>query len=49
MPLPPGDNRLINKPFDACIEEYGHEVHVTDQSPSGYLRLHRLAETCIMD
>ncbi|KAF1921424.1 hypothetical protein BDU57DRAFT_49047 [Ampelomyces quisqualis] len=48
MPLPTGDNRLINKPFDACIEEYGHEVRVTEDNPSGYLRLHRLAETRIM-
>lgn len=47
MPLPPGDNRLQNKVFDACIEEYGLEVHVTDANPSGYQRMHRLAQTKI--
>jgi protection-of-telomeres protein 1 len=48
MPLPPGDNRLQNKPFDACIEEYGLEVRVTEKNPSGYQRMHRLAQTKIM-
>jgi protection-of-telomeres protein 1 len=48
MPLPPGDNRLQNKVFDACIEEYGLEVHVTDANSSGYQRMHRLAQTKIM-
>jgi protection-of-telomeres protein 1 len=49
MPLPPGDNRLQNKPFDACIEEYGHEVHVSEKHPAGYQRMHRMAQTRIMD
>jgi protection-of-telomeres protein 1 len=48
MPLPPGDNRLQNKPFDACIEEYGLEVRVTEKSPSGYQRMHKLVQTKIM-
>jgi protection-of-telomeres protein 1 len=49
MPLPPGDNRLQNKPFDACIEEYGYEVRVTEKNPAGYQRMHRLSQTRIMD
>jgi protection-of-telomeres protein 1 len=49
MPLPPGDNRLQNKPFDACIEEFGHEVHVSEKHPTGYQRMHRIAQTRIMD
>ncbi|KAH6209819.1 protection of telomeres protein 1 [Parastagonospora nodorum] len=48
MPLPPGDNRLQNKSFDACIEEYGLEVRVTEKNPSGYQRMHKLAQTKIM-
>ncbi|CAO2655333.1 Nn.00g103970.m01.CDS01 [Neocucurbitaria sp. VM-36] len=47
LPLPPGDNRLQNKPFDCCIEEYGHEVPITDANPDGYQRMHRLAQTFI--
>ncbi|KAF1832650.1 hypothetical protein BDW02DRAFT_502533 [Decorospora gaudefroyi] len=47
LPLPPGDNRLQNKPFDACIEEYGCEVPITDQHPFGYQRMHLLAQTTI--
>lgn len=47
MPLPPGDNRLQNKVFDACIEEYGHEV-LAEKNPTGYQRMHRLAQTRIM-
>ncbi|CAE7021893.1 hypothetical protein PTNB85_02430 [Pyrenophora teres f. teres] len=48
LPLPPGDNRLQNKPFDACIEEYGAEVPVTKDTPFGYKRMHRLAQTTIL-
>lgn len=48
LPLPPGDNRLQNKPFDCCIEEYGHEVPITKENPAGYQRMHRLAQTFIM-
>ncbi|KAH7384270.1 hypothetical protein DE146DRAFT_748534 [Phaeosphaeria sp. MPI-PUGE-AT-0046c] len=48
MPLPPGDNRLQNKVFDACIEEYGHQVPITDKNKTGYQRMHRLAQTRIM-
>jgi protection-of-telomeres protein 1 len=48
MPLPPGDNRLQNKPFDCCVEEYGHEVRIDDRNPEGYQRMHRLAGTRIM-
>lgn len=47
LPLPPGDNRLQNKPFDCCIEEYGHEVHVSSNNPTGYQRMHRLVRTKI--
>ena len=47
LPLPPGDNRLQNKPFDCCIEEYGHEVPVTEDNPLGYQRMHRLTQTFI--
>jgi protection-of-telomeres protein 1 len=48
LPLPPGDNRLQNKPFDCCVEEYGHEIPNTEENPEGYLRMHRLAQTKIM-
>ena len=48
LPLPPGDNRLDNKPFDCIIEEYGIEVPVTEEHPEGYQRLHKLAFTKIM-
>ncbi|KAH7377799.1 hypothetical protein BKA66DRAFT_495872 [Pyrenochaeta sp. MPI-SDFR-AT-0127] len=48
LPLPPGDNRLQNKPFDCCIEEYGYEVPITKANPAGYQRMHRLAQTFIM-
>ncbi|KAJ4984372.1 telomere-binding alpha subunit central domain-containing protein [Stagonosporopsis vannaccii] len=47
LPLPPGDNRLDNRPFDCIIEEYGHEVPVTEENPTGYQRLHKLALTTI--
>lgn len=49
LPLPRGDNRLQNKPFDACIEEYGSAVPVTEEHPFGYQRMHNLALTTIMD
>jgi protection-of-telomeres protein 1 len=50
LPLPPGDNRLQNKPFDACIEEYGAEVPLTkDQHPFGYQRMYRLTQTKIQE
>jgi len=49
LPLPPGDNRLQNKPFDCLIEEYGHEVRMSDKHPEGYQRMHKLAQTRIMD
>lgn len=48
LPLPPGDNRLDNKPFDCVIEEYGIECSVTEDHPFGYQRLHKLAFTTIM-
>jgi protection-of-telomeres protein 1 len=47
LPLPAGDNRLQNKPFDACIEEYGCQVPITEQNPFGYQRMHKLAQTKI--
>ncbi|KAF1943737.1 hypothetical protein EJ02DRAFT_501880 [Clathrospora elynae] len=47
LPLPPGDNRLQNKPFDACIEEYGCEVSISEEHPFGYQRMHKLAQTSI--
>lgn len=47
LPLPPGDNRLKNLPFDCCIEEYGHEVPIVDSNPEGYQRMHHLAQTFI--
>lgn len=48
LPLPPGDNRIQNKPFDCCIEEYGHEVYISDKYPTGYQRMHKLAGTRIL-
>ncbi|KAJ4405759.1 hypothetical protein N0V91_005066 [Didymella pomorum] len=48
LPLPAGNNRLRNKPFDCVIEEYGLECPVTDDNPFGYQRLHKLALTKIM-
>ncbi|KAF2126363.1 hypothetical protein P153DRAFT_76106 [Dothidotthia symphoricarpi CBS 119687] len=47
LPLPPGDNRLQNKPFDCNIVEYGAEVPVTDETPTGYERKHMLYGTTI--
>jgi protection-of-telomeres protein 1 len=47
LPLPPGDNRLQNKPFDACIEEYGCQVAITEDFPFGFQRMHKLAQTTI--
>jgi protection-of-telomeres protein 1 len=49
LPLPPGDNRLANKPFDCVIEEYGHEVLVSEGNPEGWQRMHKLTHTTIMD
>jgi len=48
LPLPPGDNRLQNKPFDCCLEEYGYEVPITAQNPLGYQRMFRLVQTFIL-
>ena len=47
LPLPPGDNRLQNMPFDCCIEEYGYDVPMTKENPLGYQRMHRLVQTFI--
>jgi protection of telomeres protein 1 len=47
LPLPPGDNRIQNKPFDCCIEEYGHSVHLTEKNPEGWQRMHMLVQTHI--
>ncbi|USP81978.1 uncharacterized protein yc1106_09252 [Curvularia clavata] len=47
LPLPRGDNRLQNKPFDTCIEEYGCEVPISEEHPFGYQRMHQLALTTI--
>jgi protection-of-telomeres protein 1 len=49
LPLPPGDNRLQNKPFDACIEEYGAAVPTSDEHPFGYQRMFKLCLTNIQD
>lgn len=49
LPLPLGDNRLQNKVFHCCIEEYGVEVHMDEQHPSGYQRVHKLSHTKIQD
>ncbi|KAI8931985.1 hypothetical protein NX059_010881 [Plenodomus lindquistii] len=49
LPLPPGDNRLQNKPFDCCIEEYGFEVPITQLNPLGWQRMFRLVHTIIRD
>jgi hypothetical protein len=47
LPLPPGDNRLQNKAFDAIIEEYGCEVPRSEQHPFAYQRMHKLSQTKI--
>lgn len=47
LPLPPGDNRLQNKPFDCLFEEYGHQVPLTDANPFGWQRMHRIVQTHI--
>lgn len=47
LPLPRGDNRLQNKPFDTCIEEYGCAVPPSEEHPFGYQRMHQLAYTSI--
>lgn len=48
FPLPTGDTRLQNKPFDCCIEEYGGRVPKSAEHPMGYQRLHRLVHTQIL-
>lgn len=48
LPLPRGDNRLQNKPFEACIEEYGCQIPETVEHPFGYQRMHRLTHTTIV-
>lgn len=40
---------MQNKPFDACIEEYGGEVPVTEEHPFGYQRMHKLSQTTIQE
>jgi hypothetical protein len=47
LPLPPGDNRLQNKPFDVIIEEYGCEVPRTEQHPFAYQQMYKLSQTKI--
>ncbi|KAF2011373.1 hypothetical protein BU24DRAFT_426448 [Aaosphaeria arxii CBS 175.79] len=49
FPLPHGDNRLQNMPFEACIEEYGVKVLKSSQWPLGWQRTHRLLQTVIQD
>ncbi|KAL1797893.1 hypothetical protein ACET3X_004499 [Alternaria dauci] len=49
LPLPPGDNRLQNTPFDACIEEYGVDVPVSEDNPFGFQRMFKLFQTKIQD
>ncbi|KAF2873569.1 hypothetical protein BDV95DRAFT_489484 [Massariosphaeria phaeospora] len=47
FPLPSGDSRLQNMPFDACIEEYGTQVAESPRNPTGWQRTHRLFGTII--
>ena len=49
LPLPSGDSRLQNKPFDCCIEEYGSKVPPSVQWPQGWQRMHQPYNTLIQD
>ncbi|KAF2742033.1 hypothetical protein M011DRAFT_472527 [Sporormia fimetaria CBS 119925] len=49
FPLPSGDPRLRNRPFDCIIEEYGSRVDPSPQHPLGWMRMYKLASTVIMD
>ncbi|KAF2797550.1 hypothetical protein K505DRAFT_235277 [Melanomma pulvis-pyrius CBS 109.77] len=49
FPLPSGDPRLQNMPFDCCIEEYGSKVPKSDYWPYGWQRMHQPMLTVIMD
>ncbi|KAF2273150.1 uncharacterized protein EI97DRAFT_190930 [Westerdykella ornata] len=47
FPLPTRDQRLSNKPFECCIEEYGVQVEPSPQWPTGWQRIYKLASTLI--
>lgn len=47
FPLPNGDERLQNKPFECCIEEYGAKVPPSPMWPKGYQRMFKIAATTI--
>ncbi|KAF2466077.1 uncharacterized protein BDR25DRAFT_238065 [Lindgomyces ingoldianus] len=50
LPLPCGDERLQNTPFECCVEEYGKRLaHPTPIHPQGWQRTHRLFKTQILD
>ena len=49
FPLPPGDERLQNRPFVVCIEEYGARVPKCDKWPEGWQRTFKMAKTVIHD
>ncbi|KAF1994349.1 hypothetical protein P154DRAFT_567420 [Amniculicola lignicola CBS 123094] len=48
FPLPSGDSRLQNLPFECCLEEYGVEVTPSDEWPQGWQRMHKMFGTSIM-
>jgi len=48
FPLPSGDPRLQNMPFECCVEEYGSKVPVSSQWPQGWQRMHQPMGTVIM-
>jgi protection-of-telomeres protein 1 len=48
FPLPHGDERLQNKPFECCIGEYGAKVEPSLRWPHGWQRMYRLMATTIM-
>ncbi|KAF2705905.1 hypothetical protein K504DRAFT_439240 [Pleomassaria siparia CBS 279.74] len=48
FPLPSGDSRLRNLPFECCIEEYGNKVS-SENWPLGWQRMHQPMGTLIVN
>ena len=46
LPLPSGDSKLQNMPFEVCLLEHGSP---NPKWPQGYQRMHNLFSTTIMD
>ena len=49
FPLPSGDKRLQNRPFEVCIEEFGAKVPQSEKWPEGWQRMFKMTKTVIHD